>query len=408
MAFTIPDNDEAFAANPQSLIMQTDINAIVAGILGDGVVSGCAVTAQGSPDMTVAVASGTVRVSAAQAAVTSGNVTITTADATNPRIDLVVVNSSGTKSVTAGTAAANPKAPDIPASSVLLAMVYVPANDTTMASNQITDKRLLLNNIAGLTGTQSANQVLAGPASGAAAAPAFRALTSTDMVASIDSAAGAIFDPLLYTASGTATGPIPLQTSASGTGAAITAIAPPDASATGVHQLDMGTTTTGRAGVSNPQLIALRFGGLAQSIEWRVQLLNLPDGTESFAVYFGFGDSVSAAPTDGAYFYFDQSTANWRARTRSNTTETDTDVTIAPSAATWYVLRVAVNAAGTSVVFTVYNSDKSAVLATVTNTTNIPTAAGRETGIIANAIKSAGTTSRKVYLDSCRFGWGGA
>jgi hypothetical protein len=144
MAFTIQDNDESFASNPQSLIMQTDINALVAGIGYDGVISGCAVTAQGSPNMTVAVAAGLVQIAGGQVTVASGNVTITTADGTNPRIDLVVVNSSGTKSVTAGTAAANPKAPDIPASSVLLAMVYVPASDTTIASNQITDKRLIV------------------------------------------------------------------------------------------------------------------------------------------------------------------------------------------------------------------------------------------------------------------------
>lgn len=124
--------------------MQTDINALVAGIGGDGVVSGCAVTAQSTPDMTVAVAAGVARVNGANVTVSAGNVTITTANATNPRIDLIVVNSSGTKSATAGTAAANPKAPDIPASSVLLAMVYVPANQTTITNSLITDKRAVI------------------------------------------------------------------------------------------------------------------------------------------------------------------------------------------------------------------------------------------------------------------------
>ena len=143
MPFSILDNDEAFNTT-QSIWMQTDINALVAGIGADGVLTGCTVTAQGSPDMTLAVAAGEVLVSGTKALVTAGNVTITTADATNPRIDLVVVNSSGTKSVTAGTAAASPKAPDIPASSVLLAMVYVPAGDTAIQSNQITDKRVVV------------------------------------------------------------------------------------------------------------------------------------------------------------------------------------------------------------------------------------------------------------------------
>lgn len=144
MAYTIPDNDEAFSGNPQSIWMQTDIDALVQGFVKEGVVSGCAVTAQGTPDMTVAVAAGDVRIGTAIVAVTGGNVTIATANGTNPRVDLISVNSSGTKVATAGTAAVNPKAPALPATSVLLAMVYVPANDTTIAANQIIDKRIMI------------------------------------------------------------------------------------------------------------------------------------------------------------------------------------------------------------------------------------------------------------------------
>ena len=143
MSFTIPDNDEAFNVN-QSIWMQTYINALTMALEGIGVISGCAVTAQGSPDMTVAVASGVVRVNTKRVVVTSGNVTIAAADGSNPRIDLVVVNDAGTKSAVAGSAAASPKAADIPANSVLLAVVYVPAADTTIATNQITDGRCVV------------------------------------------------------------------------------------------------------------------------------------------------------------------------------------------------------------------------------------------------------------------------
>jgi hypothetical protein len=144
MAYTIPNNDVAYDPN-QSRWMSTDIDILTAGLAGVGVVSGCAVTAQGSPDMTVAIATGVIRIaSGAQVAVTSGNGTITTANATNPRIDLVSVSEAGTKTVTAGTAAASPKPPDLPSGNVALAMVYVPANDTTIATNQITDKRVVL------------------------------------------------------------------------------------------------------------------------------------------------------------------------------------------------------------------------------------------------------------------------
>lgn len=143
MAFTIQDKSEATHPNLTKLY-QTDLDILVAGLAGQGVKSGCAVTAQGTPDMTVAVASGTVVIAGAEVAVAAGNVTVTTAHATNPRIDLVVVNNSGTKSVTAGTAAATPLPPDIPSTSVVLAFVYVPANDTAIETAQIADKRVIL------------------------------------------------------------------------------------------------------------------------------------------------------------------------------------------------------------------------------------------------------------------------
>lgn len=143
MPFIIPDHDESFDDN-QSIWFETDIAILVAGVAGVGPVSGCGVTAQGSPDMTVAIAAGTIRIaSGALVTVSSGNGTISTADATNPRIDLVSASDSGTKTVTAGTAAASPKPPDLPSGHIALAMVYVPANDTTIASNQITDKRAM-------------------------------------------------------------------------------------------------------------------------------------------------------------------------------------------------------------------------------------------------------------------------
>lgn len=144
MGFDIPDNDVAFNAN-QSIWMSADIDILTAGLNGVGVVSACGVTAQGTPDMTVAIAAGSIRIaSGAIVAVTGGNGTITTADATNPRIDLISASNAGVKTVTAGTAAANPAAPALPAGNVGLAMVYVPVNDTAIAANQITDKRVVL------------------------------------------------------------------------------------------------------------------------------------------------------------------------------------------------------------------------------------------------------------------------
>lgn len=143
MAFTIPDKGEG-QNDIQSILFQEHLEILAAGIQGiDCVLSGCAVTAQGSPDMTVAVAKGAVLANGVLKPVTAGNATITTADGTNPRIDLVVVDSSGAKAVRAGTAAAAPKPPIRTANDVVIAAVYVPAADTTISSAQITDMRMM-------------------------------------------------------------------------------------------------------------------------------------------------------------------------------------------------------------------------------------------------------------------------
>lgn len=148
MGFTLL-NDPAAPVNPAGFADQAEPEAgdweiLARGFLPTGVVSGCAVTAQGVPDMTVAVAAGTVLVAGVLASVAAGNLTIGAADATNPRFDLIAVDSAGAKSVVAGAANANANYPVIPAGRVVLAAVYVPAADTTINANQITDKRVVV------------------------------------------------------------------------------------------------------------------------------------------------------------------------------------------------------------------------------------------------------------------------
>ena len=127
------------------------------GILG---ASSLAVTAQGSPNMTVNVASGwgTIVSSTANAGVyqfyndATAVLNITAADATNPRVDRVVATvndayySGSTNnvvfSVIAGTPAASPSAPATPSNSISLATIAVAANTTTISSANITDTRV--------------------------------------------------------------------------------------------------------------------------------------------------------------------------------------------------------------------------------------------------------------------------
>lgn len=141
MPWTLPDKGEG-DNDIQSILFQEDLEVLVAGISGlDCVLSGLVVT--GGVDMTPAVAKGAVLSNGVMFAVAAADVTITAADATNPRLDLIVVTSAGALAVRAGTAAAAPKPPNRTANDVVIASVYVPANDTAIGTSQIKDRRVM-------------------------------------------------------------------------------------------------------------------------------------------------------------------------------------------------------------------------------------------------------------------------
>jgi hypothetical protein len=140
-----------YTAQSDRLTAQGIISAT--GILGT---SSLAVTAQVSPNMTVNIASGWAAILSS----TSNNgiyqiyndavtiATITTADATNPRIDRIVAtvtDGSNTVafSVLAGTPAGSPTAPATPSDSISLATVAVAAGATSITSGNITDTRVV-------------------------------------------------------------------------------------------------------------------------------------------------------------------------------------------------------------------------------------------------------------------------
>lgn len=143
MPFVIPN--EGSALNGEQAELDTvDFQVISAGIAGSGVIRGCAVTQNGTPNLSVNVATGFVRVNGHHAFVGTAtqNLTITTPDVTNPRFDLVVCDWNGTLSVTAGTPAAEPEFPAIPANSIVLAAVWVPNGATSILNANIIDKRV--------------------------------------------------------------------------------------------------------------------------------------------------------------------------------------------------------------------------------------------------------------------------
>ncbi len=129
MAFGIPDLVNASFPS-QAQVDAVDFDVLVAGQNLTGVqyvggVLGCAVTQQGSPYTTVAVAAGTVRIAGRKVSVTGANVTIAANSSGNTRFDLITVDTSGTLADVQGTAAVSPVFPTVPASQVAIAAIYV-------------------------------------------------------------------------------------------------------------------------------------------------------------------------------------------------------------------------------------------------------------------------------------------
>lgn len=181
--------------------------------------------------------------------------------------------------------------------------------------------------------------------------------------------------------------------STSGTGAGVNATSIGSLNALGILQLDLGTTTTGRAAITANALSApsvLLFGLGRARFASKCAVSTLSNGTDTFQARVGFLDGVTGSdPVDGVYFRYSDSIngGKWQAVTRSNNTESVADTGISVAAGTWRLLSIDVNAAGTSAAFSIDGS----VVATIT--TNIPNANGRDTGYGVAAIKSAGTTA---------------
>ena len=150
--YTIPDQGEGLS-NIQSILFQDDIeNAINDPWDNTFVKSGLLVTAQATPNMTVAVAAGVVYSQGLRYPVAANAaLAIAAADATNPRIDTVVVTSAGALAVRQGvavafTATTTPKPLNLTLGDVPLAQVLVPGAATAIAAANIVDRRMVAPN----------------------------------------------------------------------------------------------------------------------------------------------------------------------------------------------------------------------------------------------------------------------
>jgi hypothetical protein len=119
--------------------------------------------------------------------------------------------------------------------------------------------------------------------------------------------------------------------------------------------------------------------------------------TTNTTIRVGFLDTTTSAdPTDGAWINIAGTTLS--GKTANNTSISTTGTTYTVSTDTWYRVKVVVNSAASRVDFFAYTA-AGAELWTNNLTTNIPTAAGRETGSGTIATNSGTSTVDVIQWD---------
>lgn len=104
-----------------------------------GIYSGLTVAAQSTPNMTVSCSAGVCYLSSGIRYTPEANtaLAINAADATNPRIDIIYISSSGVISYLAGTASTTPVPPTIPIDAMLMAYINVAAAAISIINSNI-------------------------------------------------------------------------------------------------------------------------------------------------------------------------------------------------------------------------------------------------------------------------------
>lgn len=189
--------------------------------------------------------------------------------------------------------------------------------------------------------------------------------------------------------------PFALIRSGAGSGATAAGLSVAGGERIGVLSFSTGTTTTG-AGGWQTDLDCIRLGNGEAIIETDIYIPDLSAVAQEYDLRFGFLDSISGDPADGAYFEYDRNTStSWNCKTANNSNRTTTGSGVVVVEDDWIRLKVVVAARGERATF--YINDRLVA----SHATNIPTAAGRETGAGCVILKSAGTTARTVLGDWC-------
>ncbi len=131
-----------------SILNTADVQNWYEGSKGNGFLTGGVLTSA-DVDRETDYSAFTAKADGTLIVVAASSVTHDAGDASDPRIDIVEVNSSGTVAIVKGTATTEnsttqprPPAPTLTAGSLMLAMVYVPASASTILDANIFDRRV--------------------------------------------------------------------------------------------------------------------------------------------------------------------------------------------------------------------------------------------------------------------------
>jgi hypothetical protein len=149
------------------------------------------------------------------------------------------------------------------------------------------------------------------------------------------------------------------------------------------------STTANSGGRVQTDINAFRIGG-GEVFEIIFRLL-VTDNTNT-TLRMGFLDTTTSSDvTDGVYFELPANSLNIVGKTANNNTRTTSSTIATLTVNTWYRCRIEINSNATQANFYVYN-DSGTLLGSTSITTNIPTAAGRETGA-GFVVTNSGTTA---------------
>ena len=133
--------------------------------------------------------------------------------------------------------------------------------------------------------------------------------------------------------------------------------------------------TSGANGMSlgNGAFQEIVLGGGALTVNWVIDVATLSTGTNTYTLYIGLLDNVTAAPANGVYFTYTNAlnSGNWVGQTAKASATTSANSAVAVSAGTYVNLQVTVNAGATSCGFFV----NGVQIANSPLATNIPTVA---------------------------------